>query len=902
MKPPTSNGNDSQTKDHQPKSPPNPALDDPIDDQCALFDREWQDGQRPKLEEFIREAPPAAQAELLGLLLEIDLNHRVSLGELPELEKYQQQLPEFATQLQEAFSSRLLGPYFLGPEIGRGGMGNVRVAMHTQLHRQVAVKLMLDNQDAPRFLREMQLLGPLSHPNIVRADHADQSPRGLFIAMELIQGWNLVGFEEWNRPLDVRAACELIRQAALGLEYIHEQELVHRDIKPMNLMLDHSGTLKILDLGLARWRLAAEDEKGTRTGTAFGTIDYMSPEQFQDAKEVDIRGDIYSLGCAFFYLLTGQPPFPAPEYAGPLSKMQAHALVPPPLVSTVRSDVPEEVAQAINRALAKSPEGRFQRPLELATAMEPLACKTSLIRLVKKMLPDAAPEPLEASRQKTASVIDPRADTRGNRRANLLGQRTFPRRRWLAAAGALAASCLAALSGWKLFLRPVSGSDASALKHSLALQTGPSGMWWFDEIPQFNPMIRRLLLDSPKTDLDDLDKLINNQQPERIAPALQDLFKLNQNPLSYEKERFLAKSLLQRSASEFASEGDFLKYLEEFREAMIEINPQLAVNNGSSAGLPAEDAHFYAVVLHKIACLTHDENRERSFETAKKAYERAIRSYNNTGLVNLCRADLAKLMFDGGNKGEAPDCFYLAEPGESSPQCPRFHIYVLCWKAQSLYRNDQFSYADQAINKARELLNKIDPQSPLQALIDETDAWTHLEKGIKASSGNHSDTPELDLAEKCFQAARERRALHKRNPVSFVLWLHDRHGLALVEQYRGHNEDSKSSFQEIIRDIDVALNDKSLSPYTQAELKYRRLNSWERMAECDLYDITPEFDLAIDSYKKAVESAARCRRSAKIFRGSGAAKRDVNPEGTRVGATAAASRASFGQERLAGWS
>ena len=386
MKPPTSNGSDSQTKDYQPRAQPDPlSVDDQIGKQCELFDQAWRQGARPKLDVYVREFPAEGQPRLLGMLLEIELNHRVRCSEVPALADYQALLPEHSSHVALTFADRTLDTFFLGQEIGQGGMGRVHMAIHMKLGRLFAIKLMRNDQGAERFLREMRLIGGLIHPNIVRADHADQDRHKLFIAMELIDGWNLAEFVRKHHPLEIPVACELIRQATVGLDYIHERKLVHRDIKPQNLMLDHSGVVKILDLGLGRLQLASADDQGLSNGIPVGTLDYMSPEHILNPRKVDIRSDIYSLGCTFFYLLTGRPPFPESEHIELDARLDPTKEMVAPLVSKFRPDVPEEVTQAVHRALAKSPDDRFQRPIELTEAIKHLACPSSLQKLIQIM-------------------------------------------------------------------------------------------------------------------------------------------------------------------------------------------------------------------------------------------------------------------------------------------------------------------------------------------------------------------------------------------------------------------------------------------------------------------------------------------------------------------------------------
>jgi serine/threonine protein kinase len=271
----------------------------------------------------------------------------------------------------------LLGQYVLLERLGEGGMGQVLKARHQRLERLVALKLIrkerLTGRDAvQRFQREARAAARLSHPNLVTVYDADEVGGTHFFAMEYVEGTDLAKLVRKQGPLPVREACEYIRQAALGLQHAHEQGLVHRDIKPANLMLTTKGVVKVLDLGLARLATTAESsdptDPVTHEGAVMGTPDYMAPEQATDSHAVDIRADLYSLGCTLHYLLTGKPPFPGGTLTDKLMRHQMHS---PPRVETLRTDVPSGLAAIVARLLAKQPTERYEMPAQLALALEP---------------------------------------------------------------------------------------------------------------------------------------------------------------------------------------------------------------------------------------------------------------------------------------------------------------------------------------------------------------------------------------------------------------------------------------------------------------------------------------------------------------------------------------------------
>jgi urea ABC transporter urea binding protein len=260
-----------------------------------------------------------------------------------------------------------------------GGMGAVYKAEHRLLERTVVVKVirqdLLNKPDqVQRFLREAKLAAALSHPNIVALYEAEQVGQTYFLVMEYLEGTNLFRLIQERGPLPVAEACEWARQASLGLQYIHERGLVHRDIKPPNLFLVDGRRVKILDLGLAVLRTDQAPGSGlTQEGQVLGTIDYMAPEQWENSRGVDIRADIYSLGCTLYHLLASKPPFGSKDYPTLMKQMWAHANTPVPPLGEVRPEAPQPLAAVLDRMLAKKPDERFATPAEVATALEPYA-------------------------------------------------------------------------------------------------------------------------------------------------------------------------------------------------------------------------------------------------------------------------------------------------------------------------------------------------------------------------------------------------------------------------------------------------------------------------------------------------------------------------------------------------
>ncbi len=334
-------------------------------------------------------AVPASTVELL------DLVRKSGICPADALDQQLQQSPELSEDPMQtaallvkrgvltAFQAKLLlsgryrgfrlGSYVIRDQIGQGGMGAVYLAEHETLRRRVAIKVLSPNDGmnkvaVERFLREARAAAALDHPNIVRIFDVAQQGDMYFLVMEYVEGQTLDQIVDRSGPMACGRAVEHILQAAAGLQHAFEKGFVHRDIKPGNLILAKDGTVKILDMGLARsFELNDKLTEILDKGAVVGTADYISPEQAMNSPDLDIRADIYSLGATFFTLVTGKPPFEG----NTTQKLLQHQMKEPPSLDTIDRTFPPGLADVVVKMLRKKPSDRFQTPSEVIAALGP---------------------------------------------------------------------------------------------------------------------------------------------------------------------------------------------------------------------------------------------------------------------------------------------------------------------------------------------------------------------------------------------------------------------------------------------------------------------------------------------------------------------------------------------------
>jgi serine/threonine protein kinase len=359
---------------------------------CDDFERAWQAGDCPTVERYLADVEPQVAVALLRELVPLEINYRRRIGQSVSRDEYRTRFPAIdATVWERLFEAAatmveplaeieptpippVLGDYAVQEKIGGGGMGAVYKALHQRMGRVVALKVLRpDIQRDPallrRFDREVRAAARLVHPNIVAALDARENDGIHFLITEFVDGEDLDARVRGKGPLGIVEAIDCITQAARGLDYAHRQGVIHRDIKPANLLIDSQGTVKVLDMGLARFDAGDDIEPMnlTRSGMVMGTPLYMAPEQARDTRKADARSDVYSLGCTLYFLLTGKPVYHA-ENA--VDTILSHVSQPIPSLAAANPKAPAELDQIFRKLVAKKPEERFQTAQEVVAVLE----------------------------------------------------------------------------------------------------------------------------------------------------------------------------------------------------------------------------------------------------------------------------------------------------------------------------------------------------------------------------------------------------------------------------------------------------------------------------------------------------------------------------------------------------
>lgn len=298
-----------------------------------------------------------------------------------------------ADQLMSGRRKLKLGAYVITDWIGQGGMGQVFKAIHEMLGRESAIKVLPLHKNTPEsianFRREIVAQAKLDHTNLVRAFDAGEDGNVHYLVVEYVPGTDLRRLVRTKGKLTVQQAANIVKQAAEGLSHAHEKELIHRDVKPGNILVTPDGIAKVSDLGLAYY---INDSSDPRIGKIVGTADYLSPEQIKSPTEVTLVSDIYSLGCTLYYAVTGKVPFPG---GTPKSKARRHIEETPWHPRRFNEEVSDEFVDLIGDMMEKNPAERIQTADEVAERLAPWASDDSLLLNEEMARPRWMPAPIE---------------------------------------------------------------------------------------------------------------------------------------------------------------------------------------------------------------------------------------------------------------------------------------------------------------------------------------------------------------------------------------------------------------------------------------------------------------------------------------------------------------------------
>ncbi len=880
--------------EHGSQGPPPPITPAThIDEVCDDFERACRAGRPAIIEEFLLRAPPGERDRLLAELLEIELDCRQRTGTFVDADDYRVRFPDRAELVDSVFrrvvKTRRLGDYELLEELGRGGMGTVYKARQVFLNQVVAVKILPrrgldDPQAVNRFLREMQSIGALGHPNIVRAYNAGSASGVHFLVMEYVDGISLQRFVGVGPPqgglLGIGAACEIVRQAAAGLQHAYEHQLVHRDIKPANLMLAREGQVKILDLGLAKLHSESRgDDRLTLPGATMGTVDYMAPEQWENSAAADIRADIYSLGCTLFFLLTGKPPYGAPDYDSSRKKLMAHAVAAIPPLRESCADVPEELEEVYEAMLAKKPEDRYSTPAEVAEAVAEFADAEELAEIAAALPPHDVcvgaentgahgPGAITPPQRDSASGSSPTSGYPRRRSSRWASRQKFRRNVTIGIAAGLTAVAGSVLvwsairphghglpsarsTGFSRNLgEPPKGGTTSAVSREavaadLALLPGLNGGWWFDEMPWLTPFVRQAIADKVLSS-PDLSAVLGDRPQAYLnantVKARQWLWQAAQRCRA-ELSPCQQKLMDQLKALSDENHDDGKRVVQSLQSAL-----QQFADAHSGDDVSAVDRHTIALMQHAIAAvqvspqLTRQERQLLAPMSAKarSSYLRALQAYAmqpkaKSWLQPLCLFDSAvfaeELRDDIINERHVSDEL-LAE--KDLP--PLFHVSALVQRgrlaAESAASAGEFE--DYRFVYAKKLLDgcqALKPVHPLAACIAENYAASLL------------DQWKVDEAIRQFQAAYHVRLTNQeeKDPSAAVYVFRDRLGSAVANRYRGNVDATRRACKNLAGELRAAIEkadhnqSAAAAPIGPDALRDQLANTLEAWGDCELY-------------------------------------------------------------------
>lgn len=788
-----------------------------IDRLADAFEQHWTETSIDRLDEWLATLPADQKLDLIREIFHLEFEISFKRGRRLELSDLIERFPCYARTIrsvhEKLMRSRQLGEYEYYESLGKGGMGHVYRGRHRLLERQVAIKVLnrkvLDLAGGvERFHREIRLSGQLRHPNIVSAEYAGKADDRYYLVMELIAGEDVRKLVMRQGPLAIPVACEIIRQAATGLQYAFENGFVHRDIKPGNLMVSSTGTVKIIDFGLGKFAPSHHSSEASLTtlGMLVGSIDYMAPEQVIDATSATIQSDIFSLGCVMFFLLTGSNPF---DIEWTRTDRQRLVLLKQsmPSLAAFCKNLPPELESLYQKMVAPDPRDRFEQPAAIVDSMADFSSSSDgdfvLAGTKWGDVPTRRFEPKHPA-QDAASQDASRQDATRKRLLTLL---------LLTVVFGVGVYESIRLASWKrgnnapanlgapVAPTPHDDQAVNAPPFSEPLQhVGYSSKWWFEEVPFLLPVVREQIAVCEKT------------SPDSAAPSIPIISDATQHLLDFLKTH---GSTLDNIADLEILSGAYFSDLD------------------TKATHTATELHTRAVLLHRMALLRGDPILERR---AIEVYEKAILHYNDDvttiscRLVKLCQFDLARLQYEiSGNPSEFQQQVNRIETDQRDDFLFRIHLAVV----PALERMREGHHEDTVIEQSIQILESLDQTtgthpmlSRLQALYAHALAYQwrmeiaerHWQKAeqeaVRWAETMGNSHQEAQLCDHAIQAK--------------LAW-------AASARYLGDLNTARYRYRSVIGSLQDPFENLPNAPTERDRLKRQLAEAWEGLADTTLF-------------------------------------------------------------------
>lgn len=852
-----------------------------------LFEEALGRGERPSIEKLVEQAPSGERRSLLYGLLQREIDYRRNVGETPAIDEYLARFPQERQMLEALFagSETLVAHlqacgYELVEELSACPNGSVCTVRHLGDGNVRAVKLvpafLIDKEQIEQHERLLDP-GRLFHRHIVRPLELVETDDYFLLFTESLPGLNFVQFVERFAPLPVPAACELVRQAALGIAHIHARFTVHDTVNPSNLLLctegHDAGIVKLLGLGLDELLdLQLTRYAINKAGRNLDLNAFRAPELWTNPDSTDPRRDIYSLGAVLHFLLVGDAH--RPEAVPPAASQSETSIL-----HANRPDLPAELESDLAQMLAENPDARFGSANEVVAAISRFAQQESLRAYCSNV--DALRPAAPVVRHRHTATISHPPQAVHPPHSNVAGQSAAPsamarhseapaaaaephsrgRLKW--AALIAAAALLVGVSTFGIArygIAPTSevagqpdgdvqgeagttttdATEAAPAKMTtwgvaLVELPGPDGDWWFDTIPWFTPAIRAELSErlSSGTEISrriDVEPLAMNLASAADRKSIEEL-------------KFLVTELApQLDGSEKSVTRQLLRInlRHESTQALAEKYQQLISELEGVETATAD--HLRALLLRQ--CSDH--------EAAVAAFESALGKYSDEAarpLAALCNLDYARLLAD--KRQNYVKAVLKMEDCLASAESTTLRVVASCELSHANRKQGYFPEAEQAVNDAELFANdpggyRLGDKHPLRAAMAEARAWTAF------------DSWRLKEAQAAFDAAKKIRDEHYRNgndtDLLSLIWIEQ--GEAMVSHFMGESDKARELYEKIAIDrIDANLRSGRLTKHEEDGLKSRRPNLYERFADCYLFGYSIDYERAARLFEQAVTYA-----------------------------------------------